>query len=60
MIRDLIKSALDFGFLGLGRTKANSIIFQLFASQKLAIISRFPNVGGGSIKLISFDQNSID
>ena len=54
VIREII------GFLEPGRTKANSVIFQFFASQKLAINSRFPNFGGGDIKLISFDQNSID
>ena len=54
VIREII------GFFEPGRTKANSVIFQFFASQKLAINSRFPNFGGGDIKLISFDQNSID
>lgn len=49
VIREII------GFLEPGRTKANSVIFQFFASQKLAIVSRFPNFGGGGIKLISFD-----
>ena len=49
VIREII------GFLEPGRTKANSVIFPFFASQKLAIVSRFPNFGGGGIKLISFD-----
>ena len=49
VIREII------GFLEPGRIKANSVIFPFFASQKLAIVSRFPSFGGGGIKLISFD-----